>query len=549
MKGGRMYKYISVIILFLALSSPAKAQGSSLEMLSERLFGKGYVVRDNMVYYKWGSPPLIHARRSEKDIQAEERREERDKIPIPLADARTFKSLNLKYGMDHKRVFYFEDLIKGADPNTFTRIENSEVFYKDKDNVYLKGKVFEGADAATFRIHENENYMLDINNVYYQGVALDVDPEKFILLDDYLIGNDKVYYRGRLCANINTDSFRLLEKGYATDGNIVIYRGKLCPNMNANSFRLLEGGYATDGDIVLYDGELCPNMKANSFRLLEEGYVTDGNIVTFHGWLVLDADGSTFRKLLSSEGTSYMPTNHDYLYVDKYRLYLRDKPIDGSGPDNKILGEKHLISNDKVFYEVEIIPDADAGSFISLSEYWGKDKQTAYFRTKPVKGAGADSRLIGKYHLISNDKVFHYTDTIPGTDAGSFILLSGDWVKDKNAVYYKDIPVENADPASFEAIELGVRDYFGFDKNHFFEKNKILMKIDGSSFRHVKDFVYVDNNYVYVISDKGLYKIRADGKTFEKVYDDKRVDYKDKNHFYKYSKGKLKKVRKLKNRK
>ena len=492
----------------------AKAQ-DDIRLKDGELSGEGYAIKGNVVYYKWETYPEASVWYSKKDIRAKKKQDEQYKTPLPLADAKTFKSLNKEYGMDYRNVFYQGDIIEGSDPNTFTQIEQQGQYYKDKNNVYLYGKVLEGVDAGTFRFHTDRNYTLDKNNVYYQGIALDVDPDNFTLLGDYLIGSNKVYWRQYLCANINASSFRLLEDDYATDGNIVIYRD-----------------------------ELCADMNADSFRLLEDGYATDGNIVAFHGRL-LDADGATFRKFLTPEGTGYSPYRASF-YIDKHRLYFDGRPVDDTGPDSRILGKNYMISNDKAFYRAEVISGADAGSFISLSEYWGKDKHKIYFENKPIEGSGSDGLILGEFHMISNNKVFYHTGVISGADADSFTSLSAYLGKDKQTVYYKNKPIEAADAATFKSVYYKNRNWFGFDKNHLFEEDKIRMVIDGNSFRHLKDFIYVDDNFAYIISGNHTNKIPVDGKTFEEVgWNGEKMVYKDKNHTYKYHNGKLKKVRRF----
>ena len=472
-------KHILIIILLLTISATAKAQGRRLS-LDRIILRTGYTIHNNVVYYKWRPTTSIAAKHSKKNFRAWKKWQERNKTPIPLADAKTFKIFDQRYGADSKSVFYFSDIIEGADPNTFTQIEHSNDYYKDKNNVYRNGKALKGADAATFRCLIDTDYAFDKNNIYCWGKSLDVDPEEYTFLGDYLIGSNKVYYLGSLCENINIDSFRLLEDGYATDGNIIIYYGK-----------------------------------------------------------PVDADIPTFRKFLNSEGTGI--SYDGQIYTDKNRLYERGKPIEGSGTNSRILKKNHFISNNNVFCLGVIIPGADAGSFVSLSEYWGKDNQMVYYHTVPVEDVGVDNMILGKYHLINNGKVFYGTDIISGADAGSFTSLSEYWGKDKQTVYYEHRPLKEADPNTFKLVD---KLRFGFDENYFFDEKGICMRIDGNSFRYCGNDIFVDNKYAYVLFVRHPYKIRVDGKTFEEVgQNGDRVVYKDKNHTYEYVNDKLKKVR------
>ena len=434
-------KNILIIILLGAFCVPAKAQIMFLH--DER----GYIIYVDSVYYDstYVLPTGVMPRKlTKKELKLKakyEKLQSKTKIKkrpegvlVPLADRKTFTSLGRGgYGMDYANVFFRGVIVEGADPATFTKVPRQgaswqqSCYFKDKHDVYYLGQVLKGADAETFR-YEGVHYAVDKNNVYVGDVALDIDPNEYTLRGDYILGSGKVYYGTNLLVNVNPDSFILLEDGYATDGHKVIYYGKLT-----------------------------------------------------------NADALTFHKLLSSEGICYSPYR-DCFYTDKNRLYLKGEPVEGSGSESKVLGEYHLISNGNVFYRTNIIPEADAGSFLPLNKYWGKDKQSVYYQNKQV---------------------------------------------------------ESADPATFKLVDK--KDGFGFDKEHFFKEGKILLDIYGDSFRHYEENLYVDNNYAYLISYLRVDKIPVDGKTFEEVGRKCGTTiYKDKNRMYEYFDGKLKFKRILK---
>ncbi|MFZ2193637.1 MAG: DKNYY domain-containing protein [Candidatus Moraniibacteriota bacterium] len=74
-------------------------------------------------------------------------------LKIIQPDAASFSVLAIyaagSYTKDKYHVYYSDEIVENADPNTFTIIEISP-FAKDLKNIYYHGKIFYGADVATF---------------------------------------------------------------------------------------------------------------------------------------------------------------------------------------------------------------------------------------------------------------------------------------------------------------------------------------------------------------------------------------------------------------
>lgn len=411
-----MKRYLLTILLSLLLA-PAMA-------LSEN----GYVIFKNKVYYdksmriESGCVPEGRSQKLNVILSEKSDTSESNMELVVGADAKTFKILGV-YGIDKNHVFFKTSIITDADPATFTEVERAagylqDFYYKDKNHVYYHGKALQAADAATFR-YLTTRYAIDKNNIYGRGEALDVDPDKYKFMKDdfggeYIIGNRKVCYEGRLVNGLNPAGFTLLGDSYATDGLLVINYGQPVP-----------------------------------------------------------ADAASFRPLLNPQGEPYRIYG-EMVFADKDRLYHRGKPIEGTNANSRVLGERHILSNETIFYELEPIPNADPVTFVSLSSCWGKDKRMVYCQKRPIK---------------------------------------------------------TADPATFKAIG---NDWFGFDKKHYFENDKIVATINGSSFRHIAAYLYIDDEYAYIISGKLISKTPVDGKTFENVGWNGKAIYKDKNHTYEY---------------
>jgi hypothetical protein len=112
----------------------------------------------------------------------------------------------------------------------------SDVFAKDKSNVYKLEELIVGADATTFEIIQDE-YARDVNHVYYwDDVVENADPNTFELLP-YKLGNpklnspiygkdkDSVFYRAEVIHGADPDDFVVDSSGYNwaySDGKVYL---------------------------------------------------------------------------------------------------------------------------------------------------------------------------------------------------------------------------------------------------------------------------------------------------------------------------------------
>ncbi len=132
--------------------------------------------------------------------------------------------------------YFFPKIIKGVDLKTFESI--SEIFSKDKNNVYSKTKKLKNSDPETFEIKLRKdkyiNFAKDKNNVYIleensenemrnRGILEGADPKTFELYGGFL-GRDKnsVWCFNRSFFNkIDADAstFKYIEENIAKDKN------------------------------------------------------------------------------------------------------------------------------------------------------------------------------------------------------------------------------------------------------------------------------------------------------------------------------------------
>jgi len=154
---------------------------------------------------------------------------------IENADIITFEVINSgRYNIakDKNNVFWFNDTINNADPNTINYVGYG--FSKDKDNVYNGTKTLTNIDVNTVKFlglecgDERDVYILDKNNVYkrihskekgIEYVILEnADPNTFEYIPwentissgtncRYTKDKNNVYDNGEIVLNANPDNF------------------------------------------------------------------------------------------------------------------------------------------------------------------------------------------------------------------------------------------------------------------------------------------------------------------------------------------------------
>ena len=177
-----------------------------------------------------------------------------------------------KYEIDRGRVFYDDEIIMHADARSFVDLGCG--YAKDKNNVYLDGRVLENVDPSTFRLKERSNWR----------------------------------HRGHWERNESTPEHR----GYYKTQFNVYYGDKKIDAMAAN-FVELGGGYAKDSFNVYYFGEKLKGCMASTFEILEGGYAKDSFNVFYHGNKVEGAMASTFK----STGNGYGEDRFEVFYKGK----------------------------------------------------------------------------------------------------------------------------------------------------------------------------------------------------------------------------------------
>ncbi|MCD7932260.1 MAG: DKNYY domain-containing protein [Tannerellaceae bacterium] len=103
-------------------------------------------------------------------------------------------------------------------------------------------------------------------------------------------------------------------------------------------------------------------------------------------------------------------------------------------------------------------------------------------------------------NLYAKDQnnVFFQTEIIKNADPETFEYVDYPFTKDKNNVYYEAQKIESADAATFELFKDTYKDY-SRDKDHVFYKNSIVSGVDPETFeKFIGSNCWIDKNHVFI---------------------------------------------------
>jgi len=214
--------------------------------------------------------------------------------------------------------------------------------------------------------------------------------------------------------------------------------------------------------------------------------------------------------------------------------------------------ESYTWKDGEVYFNMEsglmmgrgIVEGIDKNTFQVINKYHAKDKNNVYYGNSIIEEADPDTFnvIIDNYYNYTKDKNHIYLDgkTIIDTDPNTFELINDRGIsKDKNSVYFYADKIEEANPDQTQLIETNVSSsggsHFGFllTQNEVYSINgqplprPMLQSLDGadpSSFHQVSDYIYSDDNAVYVIVNyQGLnidmsHKITSEGRNSPDCY-------------------------------
>ena len=331
-------------------------------------------------------------------------------------DAPTFKRINQAYATDVNHVYYWNEILEGADPVSFRALSEGYAadYAADKQHVWYNGDIIEGADPATFVAPEDKNasYLAhDAHDYYWQDQPLHV---------------------------ADMGSFKIIDDGWAVDSRNVYYLG-------------------IDAQI----GEnVVPVGDYHTFRVLNDCYAADDKCVYYKNRLVEGADPKTFAVL---KGEHHYGKDRNRFYCEARGSSIRD--LDALKHKNKGDGLHNAFHTDgTTVYNPALLPMPDGTDFATIHRVeryrdWFADKQRVYYENRLLLGANPQTFKIFQLYEVfekdvsNNNKDFHYS-------------------YDGNRVYYCDSLMLGVDIPSFVCgYDYVESQSYAFDKNRYYQGN------------------------------------------------------------------------------
>ena len=277
-----------------------------------------------------------------------------------------------------------EHTLTHADPSTFEPLRQTKFergpcagrnveFGRDKDHVYFRSEVVSGAD-----------------------------PKTFTFMDEYYARDKSAIYANARRLTTRGASFRVIEGGYATDGRLHFYRDTV---IRESGFEPLRGkdagntGYARTRNLVYHNGKVVPDADPQTFELFmtEVGMARDHRHVFFNDRLIAGADPATMVQI---QGYAFKDRNSVYnegrrieglsparvrasefgsYLMDDQRVFKNGIEIRGRDPSTfRELQPPWTLDKLGVYYGDQIVPEIDQSTFQATALDRGEDQNHRY---------------------------------------------------------------------------------------------------------------------------------------------------------------------------
>jgi|GEM_PF-3116624 len=228
-------------------------------------------------------------------------------------DAETFEDLEYGYGKDENRVFFRDEIVTGADVDTFESLSHNE-WRSRPEGYYIRN---EGVNFYDERMEWLMGfYGKDKEGVFFNTCRIDeADPSSFIPLDFGYGKDDKnVFYRCNRIKVVDLESFHVVDRGmqitgadfvrdaFGKDKNSIFLGDQKVSDLDIDTFEIVTSKFVKDKkNVFMYSFdedkqlEKVEEIDADTFISLNDRYTKDKNSVYCHGEKLENADPDTFR--------------------------------------------------------------------------------------------------------------------------------------------------------------------------------------------------------------------------------------------------------------
>ena len=318
---------------------------------------------------------------------------------LSVPDPQTFEALTYCYFRDKNHVYYYDQIIKGVDPNLVNEKLSRDELLNEGKNVYYKGKRLyykgEVVEQMTSKIFKTSKYVLGYNgreDKQTHSILVELHSEPFdiptlrTLSDSYLIDKNHLYYipsfysvpdRGfRMpVSKEEFSSIRVFTK-FVVVGSTVYYEREPKERYDAATFGVIPGHY-----YYQYDKNGIYNWRKKlPFRYTKRPeygknlfYIDEKNLFIYEDQAYYRDNGdSIYIKDLSSQQIEILKQGKTSL---KDLLPPHKEPL-----QKKEKYDYNLYKVDgHIYIGEELQKDIDAATFEYLTDYFYKDKNRIYY--------------------------------------------------------------------------------------------------------------------------------------------------------------------------
>ena len=256
-------------------------------------------------------------------------------------DGRTFRQLSPRtpmgscragYAADRNTVLYEGKRVKDADVATFRVISANQwagistLYAKDRYRVYGEGVEISKA-VDSFRVLDG-GYATDGNRGFVGAKAL--SGEGFTTLGHgmYAKSTAAVFMRGEPLEGLDPQTFDVFRErpSYGRDAKKVIWWGRVIEGADPGSFAIVAAtvDHAKDKFAVYYGVERIPGADPATIRQIDSYYFRDARAVYLEGKEIVGVEPSTFRVIHHS---MFRVVGEIGNAADSKRVYRGSKPI------------------------------------------------------------------------------------------------------------------------------------------------------------------------------------------------------------------------------
>lgn len=415
----------------------------------------------------------------------------------------------------------------------FNSIVKAQVYVVNDDIVYYYNEIIEGADAATFDLiydSKSQKFARDMNAIYYLGKKTAYDANTFTIhpewgdYPEYISDKNDIYIKDRDIGFVamgvsSIASFSFINKDIAIDDSTIYWQYQPVIGSDAKTFSRIDGDFYKDKNQVYYEGHRLP-IATKSIQLIK---APEGDI-EFIGDNQTLCDDNGYCYQMNTTNLKYINYNYvkDSLRVLSRKVYLKADPSTFEVPNSDM--EHYARDKNVQFYLTDAFPDAvaakhlkDDESFRAYYELVKEELQRAFAANSVTIKKEAESSLKTIYTFPnSNDTKIEKGDFIymngivqSFIDADTFEIFNTDYAKDKNNVYliyeYEEEvsfnPIAAADATTFAIIKNPYTAY-SKDAKRVYKGLEIVENADPNTFQIRTDQHAEDKNSVFLLDQK-----------------------------------------------